>query len=82
MEMMIHHLAANCLFFCYIFGNFITFGAIVAYLHDLADVPANLGKVLSSTTFEKFAMLDGIVLIICWGWTRIYILPKIIYGLT
>ena len=80
-EMLIHHLAANCLFFCYIFANCVPFGSVVAYLHDIADIPANAGKVLSSTTFEKFAIMVGISLMAIWGFTRCYLLPKIIYHL-
>lgn len=80
--MMIHHLIANCLFFSYIFGNILQFGAVVAYLHDIADVPANLGKTLSSTTFEKAALLDGIWLMLSWAHTRIILLPMVIYKLS
>ena len=79
--MMIHHLVANCLFFCAIFGNIIHFGAVLAYLHDIADVPANLGKVLSSTTFEKAALVDGVLLMLSWAHTRIILLPICIYRL-
>ena len=72
-------MAAISLYFCYIFGGMAPFGAIVAYLHDIADIFANFGKVLSSTTFEKGALADGIVLIIIWAYTRCYLLVKIIY---
>lgn len=78
--MMIHHLVTNCLFFCFIFGNIVPFGSVVAYLHDIADVPANLGKVLSSTMYEKAAIVDGIWLIVSWAHTRIILLPMIIYA--
>ena len=79
--MLIHHLATNCLYFCYIFSGIIPFGAIIAYLHDLADIPANIGKVLSSTTFEIAAVIDGIILMIVWAYTRCYLLPKSIHYL-
>ena len=76
--MLIHHMAANSLYFCYIFGGMTPFGSIVAYLHDIADIFANFGKVLSSTTFELAALLDGIILIIIWAYTRCYLLVYII----
>jgi len=79
--MLIHHLATNCLYFCYIFSGTVPFGAIVAYLHDLADIPANTGKVLSSTTYEKSSIVVGLVLMILWCHTRCILLPKIIYYL-
>ena len=77
--MLIHHLATNSLYFCYIFSNLVPFGSIVAYLHDLADIFANMGKVLSSTTWETAAAVDGIIMIIIWGYTRCYLLVKIVY---
>ena len=74
-EMLVHHIAANSLYFGYIFGNCINFGSVIAYLHDLADVPANLSKTLSSTKFTTPPLLSGILMIVTWGYTRIYILP-------
>ena len=73
--MFVHHLAANSLYFGYIYGNFITVGTVVAYLHDIADVPTNLGKVLSSSIFDKGALVIGLVMMVVWGYTRIYLLP-------
>ncbi len=48
-EMLLHHIAAFCLYFCYIFGNLVPLGAPIAFLHDLADIPGNLCKSLNST---------------------------------
>ena len=77
--MLIHHLATNSLYFCYIFGNLVPFGSIVAYLHDIADIFANIGKVLSSTTCEIGAVIDGLIMIAIWAYTRCYLLVKIVY---
>ena len=77
--MMIHHIAANSLYFAYIFGNIVPFGSMIAYLHDLADIPANLGKVFSSTVYETISSVIGVWLMIFWGYTRIIILPWFIY---
>ena len=79
--MLLHHLATNCLYFSYVFSGFLPFGATIAYLHDLADIPANVGKVLSSTTFELAALIDGLILMTIWAYTRCYLLPKSIYFL-
>lgn len=48
-EMLLHHIAAFCLYFCYIFGNVHEVGATIAFLHDLADIPGNMCKCLNST---------------------------------
>ena len=79
--MLIHHLAANCLYFCYIFGNMVPMGSVIAYLHDLADIPTNFGKVLSSTTFTLATVVDGVVVLVVWAYTRCYLLPKCIHYL-
>ena len=52
---------------------------MIAYLHDLADIPANLGKVFSSTVYETISSVIGVWLMIFWGYTRIIILPWFIY---
>ena len=73
--MFVHHIAANSLYFGYIYGNLISIGSVVAYLHDIADVPANLGKTLSSTKWELPSLVVGLFLMVMWGYTRIYMLP-------
>lgn len=78
-EMLLHHIAANCLYFSYITGNIIGFGSICAYLHDLADVPASISKVMASTRYEKTSVVCGLIMIAAWFWTRIYLLPQCIY---
>ena len=78
-EMLLHHIAANCLFFSYITGNIMTFGSMVAYLHDLADVPASISKTMASTRFEKTSIAVGLTMMATWFWTRIYLLPLCIY---
>ena len=50
-EMLLHHIAAVSLYFCYIFGNVVPFGAVIAYLHDIADIFGRMSKGLNCTTF-------------------------------
>ena len=78
-EMFLHHVAAVCLYFAYIYGGIIPFGSVVAYLHDIADVPTSLTKSLSATKLELATVVVGICLLISWFWTRLYLLPQIIY---
>ena len=77
--MLVHHLTTASLYFGYIYGNLIKFGSVVAYLHDIADVPASLGKLLSSTIFPNASLVVGIVMMLLWALTRIYMLPQFIY---
>ena len=49
--MLLHHIAAVSLYFCYIFGNVVPFGAVIAYLHDLADIFGRMSKGLNCLIF-------------------------------
>ena len=79
--MLVHHLTTSSLYFGYIYGNLIKFGSVVAYLHDIADVPASLGKLFSSTIFPIASLAVGIVMMSLWALTRIYMLPQFIYSI-
>ena len=50
-EMLLHHIAAVCLYFAYIFSNFMVFGSLIAYLHDLDDVFGKITKGLNATIY-------------------------------
>ena len=80
-EMLVHHLTTSSLYFGYIYGNVIKFGAVVAYLHDIADVPASLGKLFSSTIYPMASLVVGLVMMSLWALTRIYMLPCFIYNI-
>ena len=72
-------MATATVFFAAILGNYLVVGAVVMYLHDIADIPATLARALSSTEFEQTGFGVFICLLICWIWTRLYILPQILY---
>ena len=78
-EMLLHHIAAASLYFCYIFGNAIPIGAVIAYLHDLADIPGNLCKALNSTIYQTSSAVVFFVCVIVWFGTRLVSLPSMIY---
>ena len=80
-EMFLHHIAAVCLYFAYIFGGLVTFGSIAAYLHDVADVPANLARSLSATRLEPLTFVCALIMMAAWFYTRCYLLPQLIYFL-
>lgn len=74
-----HHIAAFCLYFCYIFGNILDLGATIAFLHDLADIPGNLCKALNSTVYQNSSAVVFVTCMVVWFVTRIYCLPQMIY---
>ena len=50
-EMLLHHVAAVALYFSATFANVVPYGCLIAYLHDLSDIPISLSKMLNSTRF-------------------------------
>ena len=78
-EMLLHHMAAISLYFCYIFGNVLSIGSVIAYLHDLADILGKLSKCLNTTVYQKSSVVAFLLCVILWGYTRIYWLPQMIY---
>ena len=78
-EMLLHHIAAFSLYFCYIFGSQIPIGATIAYLHDLADIPGNLSKCLNCTVLQNTSAFAFVILMCVWFYTRICSLPVMIW---
>jgi len=53
-------------------------GTIIAYLHDLSDVPAMLTKVSSNTVYNNISVIFFSITIIAWIWIRNYAFTDII----
>ena len=79
--MVLHHIAAIALYFCMIFGNAMTIGCYIAYLHDIADIFVGLVKTFScmNMSFDIYTILSFTVVLIVWAWTRLFVLPYCIY---
>ena len=78
-EMLIHHIAAVSLYTCYTFGNMFPLGCVIAYLHDLADIPGSLCKLLNSTHYQTSSVVVFLICMVVWFVTRIWSLPQMIY---
>ena len=77
-EMLVHHLTTCFLYLGYFFGNFQVIGVLIAFLHDLADIPTALIKLFGSTIYTSATLAVFLPLVITWGYTRLYVLPQII----
>jgi hypothetical protein len=77
--MLMHHIAASGLLSIMVFGNGMSMGCTIAFLHDIADILVALTKGLSQTHFEKSAVVVFIIHMFVWGYTRNYLLPKLMY---
>ena len=78
-EMLLHHIAANSLYFSYIFGNGLQLGSVIAYLHDLADIFSKSCKCLNATVMQNTSAAVFICCMLVWCWTRILSLPVMIH---
>ena len=54
-------------------------GGVVAYLHDIADIFTTSARVFNTTHYEKSALACFVLLLASWVWTRLYVLPQILY---
>ena len=78
-EMLLHHIATNGLYFCYIFGNQIPIGCLISFIHDIADVPGHMSKFLNTTEHNSICAFAFVTCMISWLYTRILIFPQIVY---
>lgn len=78
-EMGFHHLVAVYLFGgCYLFNAW-EVGAVIAYLHDTADISANLVKSVAETNFKNTTVVIFLLHIVFWFYTRNLVLPWMVY---
>jgi hypothetical protein len=54
-------------------------GAVVMYLHDIADVFTQYVRCFCETTFEKITLVSVLGMTISWFYTRIIVVPIVIY---
>jgi ceramide synthetase len=77
-EMLLHHIATCSLYFCSIFGNGLSIGSVIAYLHDIADIFVGVVKTLSTTDREFSTLLAFVSVLVTWLWTRLVVLPQML----
>lgn len=80
-EYMVHHLASCTLYPAFLLSNFIGIGGVTAWLHDLADFWVNLSRLLNSIGYNFEAQVSFAMMLVFWLYTRLLILPIIIWKL-
>jgi len=78
-EMALHHMATIYLLFGSYLFNCWECGAIIAFLHDFSDFHGHMSKLLSQLRFEKCTVIQGLIMMSVWFWTRCFSFPLIIY---
>lgn len=74
-EMGLHHIVAMSLFGGLYFFNAWEPGAVIAFLHDIADVPIALSRGLGETRFKIVTVSIFLCAMAIWFWTRLITLP-------
>lgn len=78
-EMLLHHIATITLYGGMIFNNNINIGALIAWVHMIADVPGAITKLYSNTKLTYLTLSSFILCIVSWFWTRCVIIPWMTY---
>jgi sphingoid base N-palmitoyltransferase len=78
-EMLLHHVATLTLYGGMILINITRFGAMIAWLHAIADVPGMVTKVFSHTNYKYPTLVSFLICIVTWGYTRNFMIPALLY---
>lgn len=79
MEMMLHHLVTLFLYGFSYLTNMTLPGAVIMYLHDIADIFTQYVRCFCETTFETVTLISVLGMTTTWFWTRILVFPVVIY---
>jgi len=74
-EMALHHFCAMFLVGFSYYNNFIKIGAVVLFVHDIADVVGYAVKCAVDTNYTALTLSIYVTLLASWGYTRLYVFP-------
>lgn len=78
--MILHHLATVALYGGMIVNNAINPGSTIAFVFMIADVPVTFVKFFSQTHLDNCTAVSFFVLLPCWFWTRLVVVPWFTYS--
>ena len=78
-EMLLHDLATNALFFGYLSSNLVPVGTMIAWLHDLTDIPFHLAKSANNSYWPDLAPFPFIFGQLMWIYFRLGCFAHLIY---
>ena len=81
-EMFLHHSVTILLYGFSYYCSFTVSGAIIMYLHDIADVFTSGIRAFAETTYSKISVFFAIMMTVSWFYTRILVFPLVIYEST
>lgn len=71
-EMLFHHILANVVLFVTVYANWTPYGAVCCYMSDISEVVIQVGKITSSTVYDRLSAVVLLILIPVWGHFRVY----------
>ena len=78
-DMLLHHIATLALMIACILLNYMAIGACIAWLHDMGQIPLQISKVLSATTYNRAAIYVFALALLLWVVTRLVWFAFFIY---
>ena len=57
-------------------------GAVIAFLHDVADITTNTIKTLAETNSKKVLAVVFVTHMVVWFYTRLAVLPYFIFNIS
>jgi hypothetical protein len=78
-DMLLHHLLTVLLYINCYRTNTLKIGCILMFLHDWADIPTSLIKLVRQTNFKITTYIVCGINVVVWGYSRIYVFPQVIY---
>lgn len=80
-EMALHHTVTIYLFSgCYLM-NSMEIGAVIAFLHDMADITTPLCKGFGESKYKTATIVVFFMNMVVWAYTRLVVFPWIIYNI-
>ena len=79
--MTLHHICALALYPGFIFSNIMGIGVILAWLHDLGDIFANICRLFNRIDWHYLTIITFLINMIIWFYTRLMILPAYIFAI-
>ena len=78
-EMLLHDIVTLLLFFGYLFSNLLPVGTMIAFLHDVSDIPLHVAKMLNASKYSSLVSIPFVTCQLMFLYLRLYFLPILIY---
>jgi hypothetical protein len=79
LEMLLHHSVTMFLYgFSYMF-NIWEPAVVIAYLHDVSDIPVCLTRLFVETDYKKLTVIWFLTNAACWFYVRLLVFPQLVY---